>query len=265
MAGQEHYTTLDYGPRGTVVIVPDSDALAATAAETFISTVAEAAGEERDAIVALSGGSTPKKMGSLLRTPEYAGRMHWDRLQVFWGDERWVSISDSESNAGEALRGFLEYVPIPHDHIHPYEIGDGADPEEVAAEYVRGIRAVTEVAEETPRFDLIFLGMGDDGHTLSLFPGTTAMHEQERLVVSHLVPKLNATRLTFTPRLANAAKAAVFLIGGAGKAEMLHRVLDGPIDIDETPSQVIHPTDGSLVWLVDEAAAARLDRNPNHG
>lgn len=257
-------TTIDYGERGTVVVVPDGDVLANTAAETLASVVAEAASEGRDALVALSGGSTPKKMGTLLSQSDRASRIHWDRLQVFWGDERWVPLADGESNAGEALRGFLEKVPIPAENVHPYETDEGTDPASAAARYERLIREVTGVTDETPRFDLVFLGMGDDGHTLSLFPGTTAVHETQALVVANHVPKLDTTRLTFTPHFANAAKSVVFLIGGAGKADMLHQVLDGAIDVDVTPSQIIHPTDGSLVWLVDEAAAARLERKPNN-
>lgn len=256
--------TIDYGERGTVVIVADGDELATTAAETLASTVAEAASEEREAIVALSGGSTPKKMGPLLSAPGLASRIQWDRMQVFWGDERWVPLADSESNAGEALRGFLEASTIPDENVHPFETESGADPATVAERYARLIREVAGVADETPRFDLIFLGMGDDGHTLSLFPGTSAIHDDQTLVCANHVPKLDTTRLTFTPHLANAAKSIVFLVGGAGKADMLHQVLDGPIDVDVTPSQIIHPTDGSLVWLVDEAAAAKLERKPNN-
>ncbi|MGC4108379.1 MAG: 6-phosphogluconolactonase [Thermomicrobiales bacterium] len=257
--------TIDYGERGTVVVVQDGDTLATTAAETLISVIAAAAAEDRDAIVALSGGSTPKKMGALLRTPEYAGRVRWDRLQAFWGDERWVSIEDPESNAGEALRGFLEHVAIPAENVHPWETDPGSDPAAAADRYERLIREVTQVEDGAPRFDLIFLGMGDDGHTLSLFPHTSAVHNHARLAVENEVPKLNTTRLTFTPALANAAAMAVFLLAGAGKAERLHQVLDGPIQIDETPCQVIRPTDGTLIWLVDEAAAAQLDRTPTDG
>jgi 6-phosphogluconolactonase len=262
--------TIDYGERGTVVVVRDGDELAATAAETLISTIAAAAAEERDALIALSGGSTPKKMGALLRTPDYANRVHWDHLQAFWGDERWVSIEDPESNAGEALRGFLEHVPIPAENVHPWETdpgngGPGGDPAAAAERYERLIREVARTEDGVPRFDLVFLGMGDDGHTLSLFPHTAAVHEHARLAIENEVPKLDTTRLTFTPTLANAAGLVVFLLSGAGKAERLHQVLDGPIQIDETPCQVIRPSAGDLIWLVDEAAAAQLDRTPTDG
>lgn len=262
--------SIDYGDRGTVVVVQDGDALAATAAETLVTTVANAAAEGRDAQVALSGGSTPKKMGALLRTPEYADRMHWDRLQAFWGDERWVPLADPESNAGEAMRAFLDHVAIPSENVHPWETYSGSegDPVADAAQYEALIRetvASDGSDDATPVFDLIFLGMGDDGHTLSLFPHTAAVHETSRLAVANAVAKLNTMRLTFTPRLANATRLAVFLLSGAGKAAMLHQVLDGPVQIDETPCQVIRPHDGELIWLVDEAAAAHLERTPADG
>lgn len=260
--------SIDYGDRGTVVIVKDGDALAATAAETLITTVANAAAEDRDAIVALSGGSTPKKMGALLRTPEYADRVHWNRLQAFWGDERWVPLADAESNAGEAMRAFLDRVAIPAANVHPWATESGIDEAEAAARYETLIRETVDSdgsEDATPRFDLLFLGMGDDGHTLSLFPHTTAVHETSRLTTENAVAKLNTTRLTFTPRLANASRLAVFLLSGAGKAAMLHQVLDGPLQIDETPCQVIRPTDGELIWLVDEAAAAHLERTATDG
>lgn len=261
----EKQKTIDYGERGTMVVVADGDELARIAAETLVSTIAEAAGEQRSAVIALSGGSTPKKMGVLLSRPDFASRVHWDHVQVFWGDERWVPVADSESNAGEALRGFLEKVPVPSGNVHLWDTDLGMDEVDAADSYERLIRLVTGEIEATPRFDLVFLGMGDDGHTLSLFPGTEAIHEEHRLVTSNYVPKLDTTRLTFTPVLANAARSIVFLVGGAGKAETLHQVLDGDIDVDVTPSQIIHPTDGSLVWLIDDAAAARLDRKPVDG
>lgn len=252
--------TIDYGERGTVVVVTDADALARVAAETLVTTTAEAAAEQRQALIALSGGSTPKKMGSLLSTPDYARRVHWDALQVFWGDERWVPIADSESNAGEAIRGFLEQAPIPDENVHPWETEGTVSPAVAAERYGRLIREISGIEQGIPAFDLIFLGMGDDGHTLSLFPHTRAIRDTSSITIAHYVDTLDAERVTFGPALANAARKAVFLVGGAGKAEMLHRVLDGEENVDELPSQVIRPASGDLLWLVDEAAAAQLER-----
>jgi 6-phosphogluconolactonase len=251
---------IDYGERGTVIVVPDADALARLAAETLITVAAVAKSESRQALVALSGGSTPKKMGELLASNEYASRVHWDALQIFWGDERWVPIGYDQSNAGEAMRGFLERVPVPAENVHPWETDPEAHPTVAAERYERLIREVSGVSEGVPVFDLIFLGMGDDGHTLSLFPGTAAIRDTSSLTIAHRVEKLDTTRLTFGSSLANAATSVVFLVGGSGKAHTLHQVLDGEEQIDTLPSQVIRPTNGSLMWLVDEAAAARLER-----
>lgn len=259
----DQHLVIEYADRGTVIVVPDADALARLAAETLITTAAEAAAENRQALVALSGGSTPKKMGELLASEEFAGRVHWDALQIFWGDERWVPLEDSQSNAGEAMRTFLSKIPVPDENVHPWETDEDLDPSTSAERYERMIRQISGVAEGVPVFDLIFLGMGDDGHTLSLFPGTAAVRDHASITVAHRVEKLDSMRLTFGPALANAAGKVVFLVGGAGKAETLHAVLDGEEQIDTLPSQGIRPNQGALLWLVDTAAAAALERT--HG
>lgn len=251
--------TIDLNERGLVTIVADSDALAETAAEEIIRVSNAAREESRPALVALSGGSTPKKMGALLATPEYSERVAWDHLQLFWGDERFVPLASEDSNAGEALRAFIDDAPIHPDDVHTWDTCDGITPEESAVKYETAIREVSGVESGVPEFDLILLGMGDDGHTLSLFPGTAAIHNNEEIVTAHYVEKLSADRLTFTPLLANAARKVVFLVGGDGKADMLQRVLQGEIDVDTLPSQVIRPA-GELVWLVDEAAASKLEQ-----
>ena len=255
--------TLDYGDRGSVVVVPDGDALANMAANLLLTSAEEATAAGHRALIALSGGSTPKKMGELLAMAPLIERIPWDNLEIFWGDERWVPLADPESNAGEAIRGFLDQAPIDPEHIHPFAT-EGISPEDSAAAMERTVRDLQGNAD-VPRFDLILLGMGDDGHTASLFPGTAAVHETGRLVVSHHVDKLDTTRLTFTPRLLNAALKVAFLVGGEGKAEMLAKVLDGPVDVDTMPSQAIHPASGHLTWIVDEAAASQLARNARHG
>lgn len=253
--------TIDYAERGTVIVVPDGDDLARLAAETLTTTAAEAVAESRQALVALSGGSTPKRMGELLASDEYVNRVHWNFLQIFWGDERWVPLDDPQSNAGEAIRTFLSKVPIPDQNVHPWETDPDLDPSLSAERYARMIRAISGVEEDIPVFDLIFLGMGDDGHTLSLFPGTQAIHDTSSLTLAHRVEKLDAMRLTFGPAVANAASKVVFLVGGAGKAETLHQVLDGEEQVDRLPAQTIQPESGALLWLVDSAAAAKLERS----
>lgn len=249
--------TLDFGERGSVFVVADGAALAHHAAEQIVNVSQTAKSESRAALVALSGGSTPKKMGELLSTPEYGDRVAWDHLKLFWGDERFVPLADEQSNAGEALRAFIDDAPIHPDDVHTWDTTD-ITPEESAKRMEAEIREAADTESGVPVFDLILLGMGDDGHTLSLFPGTKAMHNNTDIVMSLHVPKLDADRVTFTPLLANAAKKVVFLVGGAGKAPMLKNVLTGNVNIDNWPSQVIRPTDGDLLWLVDDAAAAEL-------
>jgi 6-phosphogluconolactonase len=255
--------TLDYGDRGSVVVVSDGDALANMAANLLLTSAEEATAAGHRALIALSGGSTPKKMGGLLGAEPLIERIPWSNIDLFWGDERWVPLAVPESNAGEAMRGYLDAAPIGSDHIHPFAT-EGIAAEDSAAAMERTLRGLQSGAG-VPQFDLVLLGMGDDGHTASLFPGTAAVHETDRLVVSHHVEKLDATRLTFTPPLINAALKVAFLVGGAGKAEMLARVLEGPVDIDAMPSQAIRPDNGHLTWIVDEAAASRLTGTPTNG
>jgi 6-phosphogluconolactonase len=243
--------------RGRLVVVADGEALARTAAERVVAAVAAAVDARGRALVALSGGSTPKRMGALLATPEFAERVPWAGVDIFWGDERWVPLASEESNAGEAMRAFLDAVPAPPERIHPVAT-DLASPTRAAEAYEAEIRRAAGTEEEIPRFDLVLLGMGDDGHTASLFPHTAALHERERLVAENFVPKLGADRITFTYPLLDAAREVLFLVGGAGKAETLARVLEGPRDPVELPAQGVAPADGALTWLVDAPAAASL-------
>ena len=249
---------LDYGPRGRVRVYPDAEALARAAAESFTTITSRAVDKRGRAYIALSGGSTPKRMGEVLASAPFRGRVPWDMLEVFWGDERWVPEESPESNAGVAKRSFLDHVPIPPSRINPFPTAV-PDPGTAALMYATQLRTVFGQTDGVPRFDLVLLGMGDDGHTASLFPGTAAIHETEAFVVAHHVPKLGAVRLTLTPLVLNAGRETLFLVSGATKAATLAAVLEGPEKVDELPSQAIRPSDGgSLTWLVDRAAAARL-------
>ena len=246
--------------RGEIIVVADAEALAREAADRFVRITTAAVRERGSAAVALSGGSTPGRMGHLLAA-DYRRVVPWDRLEIFWGDERTVPESDPESNAGVARRTFLDQVGIPVRQVHTYAM-EGIEPELAAIAYGARIRTIIGPAAPDagwPRFDLILLGMGDDGHTASLFPGTAALGEQEALVVANPVPKLGTVRLTFTAPLINQARDILFLIGGAAKASILREVLEGPEQPNELPSQMIRPTVGRLTWLVDEAAAAALE------
>ena len=250
-------TTLTIPGHGEVRIVADGDALARAAADHFVRTVQEAVAARGRAIVALSGGSTPKRMGELLASDSYRPEVAWDRLEIFWGDERWVPQASPESNAGVARRTFLDQVPIPPEQVHPFPT-DAASPAEAASDYEATLRRVFKQEKGVPIFDLVLLGMGDDGHTASLFPHTGALDETGALAVANPVPQLDTTRLTLTFPVINAAREVLFLVGGAGKAETLAAVLEGPDRPHDLPSQAIRPTSGRLTWLVDEAAAAKL-------
>jgi 6-phosphogluconolactonase len=249
--------TLDYGERGTVVVYDDADQVAKSAAELVRNLTTAAAHDRGGATIALSGGSTPKAMGAALREEPYRSALPWGSLHFFWGDERTVPLSSPESNAGEAKRGYLDAIPVPGRNVHPFDAA--ADPETAASQYEAIIRDLV-AGGRMPMFDLVLLGMGDDGHTASLFPDTDALGERERLVVANYVPKLGTTRLTFTYPLINAARAVVFLATGDGKAERLVEVLEGELDPIRLPSQGVRPRHGTLTWLVDKAAATALTR-----
>jgi 6-phosphogluconolactonase len=200
-------------------------------------------------------------MGTFLAGEPYRSRIPWDRLHVFWGDERWVPLGSPESNAGEGRRGFLDLVPVPPGNVHVWDT-EAETPKEAADSYETVLREVMGEGDGLPRFDLVLLGMGDDGHTASLFPRTRALRVEDRLAVANYVPRMAAMRLTLTVPVLNAGREILFLVGGPGKAEALTRVLEGPERPDILPAQMIRSDrpDGVLRWLVDEDAAARLDR-----
>jgi 6-phosphogluconolactonase len=253
----EPLKSIDFGPRGIARIWPDAAALAAAAADALAVAIDAAVAVQGRAFVALSGGSTPNRMGQLLNQPRFRDAIAWPKTEIFWGDERWVPESSPESNAGTAMRTFLSQEAIPADHVHPYATADD-DPAVAATAYEDEIRRAFAQPTGIPSFDLIFLGLGEDGHTASLFPETAAIHETDRLVVAHHVPKLDATRLTFTPVLLNAAQRVIFLVSGEGKASILARVLGGREDPDHYPAQIVRPAAGSLEWFVDQPAATAL-------
>ncbi|MDQ3694877.1 MAG: 6-phosphogluconolactonase [Chloroflexota bacterium] len=244
---------------GEVQVVADAEALARAAAAAFVRVTTVAVTECGRAYVALSGGSTPKRMGELLASAPYRDQVPWGQVEVFWGDERWVPESSPESNAGVAKRTFLDRVPIAPDRVHPFPTA-GDDPSAAAAAYEATLRDVFAQPNGVPVFDLILLGMGDDGHTASLFPRSPALREGRALAAANPLPQQQTVRLTLTYPVLNAGREVVCLVGGGGKAETLAAVLEGPSRPDELPAQRIQPVSGRLTWLVDAAAAARLTR-----
>jgi 6-phosphogluconolactonase len=193
----------------------------------------------------------------------YFARVPWEKLELFWVDERCVPPTDPESNYGAANQLMLEKVPLKPAQIHRME-GE-LDPEVAASRYEAAIRTAFRLeGAETPVFDLVLLGMGDDGHTASLFPHTAALQEMSRLVVANHVPQKDTWRITLTQTVINRGREVAFLIEGAAKAQVLHDVMQGPYDPESKPSQLIRPTSGSLTLLLDAAAASKLPAAPGN-
>lgn len=240
-------------------VVPDSASLAAEAAERFTSTAEKAAATRGRVRIAISGGSTPKAAFHLLadETRPWRARMPWDKLDLYWVDERCVPPGDKDSNYRMTREALLDLVPLAPEQVHRME-GE-LEPEAAAARYESTLRNTFRLeGAESPRFDLLQLGMGPDGHTASLFPHTDAINEMGRLVTANFVPKLDMWRITLTWPVINQAAEVFFLIGGADKAEVLKEVVLGPRDPDRLPSQLIWPSSGILSLVLDRAAAAFL-------
>lgn len=228
------------------------------AADIFRETVADRARDGRHAFIAVSGGSTPKRLYELLATPPWSKDIHWSQVELYWVDERPVPPDDPQSNYLLVENALLNDVPLPPTSTHPVPTELGS-PSAAARAYEADLKAVPESPNGFPRFDLIFLGMGDDGHTASLFPQSPALSETARWAVANPVAKLGLERITLTYPVINNASQVVFLVSGAAKAEVLNDVLHAPHDPTALPSQGIHPDNGELIWLVDEAAYALQD------
>ncbi|MDX6711265.1 MAG: 6-phosphogluconolactonase [Blastocatellia bacterium] len=242
-----------------IKVLEDQTALAREAAVEFTDLALKAVAERGVFAVALSGGSTPKVMYSLLADDvEFSSRLSWDRMHFFWGDERYVPSDNPESNFRMVHEALLSKVPVPVENVHRVktELGAAAD---VAEDYQRVLEAYFGKKENgIPRFDLVLLGMGPDGHTASLFPGTTALAETERLVVANWVEKFQTYRITITLPVINNAAHVMFIVGGPDKAEMLRKVIGNQSESTAFPSQLVQPHDGELIWLVDRDAAKLL-------
>ena len=239
-----------------IVVPADLSAAANEAAERIVSLARKSIATQGRFTLALSGGPTPRSLYTLLASQEYRNRIEWDWALVFWGDERCVPPDHADSNYRLAHETLLSKVSIPLGSVHRM-MGE-ADPEHAAMLYEQIIRREVPARGGLPALDLILLGIGPDGHTASLFPGTTALRETHRLVAANYVPQLNAHRITFTMPLINAAANVMFLVAGSDKADVLRAVLEGEFKPDVLPAQMVGPEAGQLTWLVDEAAAVHL-------
>ena len=236
-------------------IFETAEEVARAAADYFAEIAEKSISAEGRFSVALAGGSTPRRTYQLLASEEYRNRVPWSQVHIFFGDERSVPATHPDSNYRMAEEAMISLLPIPALNVHRM-VGDG-DAVANASLYEGELQAFFDGAA-WPRFNLVLLGMGDDGHTASLFPGTEALNEARAWVVANWVEKLKTYRITLTAPAINHAANIAFLVAGAGKAERLPEVLRGARNPRQLPSQLIQPLAGSLVWLVDKAAAERL-------
>lgn len=235
-------------------VYPDLESLSHAAAALLVAQANLAVAARGRFSVALSGGNTPRRTYELLAAPPLRDQAPWDRVHVFWGDERRVPLTDPRSNARLAKEAWLDHVPIPGNQIYP--MNGANDPAAAARQYEAQLREF--FAGQPPRLDLILLGLGGDGHTASLFPGTPVLEEKTRWAAEVYVAEQGLHRVTLTAPLINQAALVVFLVAGGAKAGVLREVLHGPYDPGRLPAQLIRPHHGELLWLIDLDAAAQL-------
>jgi len=238
-----------------VRIYNDIISLSQAAANAIYNIAVTAIAEHGKFNIALSGGSTPKSLFKVLAT-RYQQEFSWEQTQIFWSDERCVPPESPDSNYYLAKTTLFDHIAIPPSNI--YRVKGEIEPQAAAAEYEEILK---QALSALPRFDVILLGMGDDGHTASLFPGTTALKVHDRLVIENFVPTKDMWRITFTDVTINAAANIMFLISGRDKTDRLQQVLEGQYQPDTLPAQLVKPKNGNLIWFIDESAAAKLHSN----
>ena len=240
-----------------IEVYPDLESLSRAAAALLVEQANLAVAARGRFSVALSGGATPRRTYELLAAPPLVNQAPWDRVHVFWGDERCVPLNDPRSNARMAKEAWLDRVPIPGSQIH--HMNCASDPADAARQYEAKLREF--FAGQTPRLDLVLLGLGHDGHTASLFPGSAVLREAERWAAAVYLAEADLHRVTLTAPLINQAAMVAFLVAGWAKAGVLREVLHGPRAPARLPAQLIRPHHGELRWLADLAAAGSLTRD----
>jgi 6-phosphogluconolactonase len=237
-------------------IYDDQKALSHAAAGLFVQQARQAVQAQDRFSVVLSGGHTPRRTYELLAQPPFRDQVPWAQVHVFWGDERCVPPDDARSNERMLRKALLDHVPVPPAQIHPIPCVQA--PREAAEQYEAVLHDF--FAGQPPRFDLIFLGLGENGHTASLFPNTPVLEEQKRWVAEVYVAEQDLYRVTLTAPIINQAAAVAFLVAGTAKARVLRAVLQGPSDPHRLPAQLIQPAQGALQWLVDQEAGSLVSR-----
>ena len=245
-------------PGPEIRIYKDLPAMSRAAAQVIVETAINALQSRGQITLALSGGSTPLALFGLLAQSPFRDRLPWRQMHFFWADERCVPPNHPESNYGQAQRTLFDHVPAPPGNLH--RVHGELEPSSAAQEYVRELRESADGDLAWPRFDLVLLGMGADGHTASLFPGSSLVDEPDSpvLAVTARYQGRPANRVTLTPLVFNTARNVLFLVSGQEKADALAAVLSGSYDPLLWPAQRIHPPDGTVTWIVDGAAARGL-------
>lgn len=236
-------------------VFSDSETLSRAAATIFSEQAAAAIAKRGRILVALNGGSTPARIFQMLAA-DYREQVDWSRVHIFWGDERCVPAHDPGSSYGQAQELMLSRVPIPDSSIH--RVKGELEPNSAAEEYARLLKDFADAGLDWPRFDLVYLGMGEDGHTASLFPGSRVEEGEPVIPVTAHYQDRPANRVTLTPAVFNSARMVVFMATGEKKANTFAEVLSDRYNPAQYPAQRIHPKDGVLIWLVDKQAASRL-------
>jgi 6-phosphogluconolactonase len=243
-------------PNVTVAVSHDAASANTVAADMIVGLARQSVSDGRKFTIALSGGSTPKKLFESLASPEWQSKVPWDKIDFFWGDERYVAITDASSNFRMTQEAMLSKVAVPPQNVHRWLTERPA--EEAALVQEQEIRRVVPAGPSLPQFDLVLLGLGTNGHTASLFPYQPALHEKTRLALTEYIDEVKMQRLTYSVPLINAADQIVFLALGADKATVVREIVAGPFDPERLPAQLIRPTHGQLTWILDSESAAKL-------
>jgi len=244
-------------PNVSIVVSHDNAGAYTLAADMIIDLANQAVAERGKFTIALSGGSTPKKLYEMLASPQYQPKYPWAKTDFFWGDERYVSSSDPASNYHMTQQAMISKVNVLGSHVH--RVLTEKDAQEAARLYEQEIRKVVPAGPDgLPQFDLVLLGLGTNGHMASLFPYQPALREKTKLVIAEEIEEVKMTRLTFSAPLINAARQIVFLSLGEDKAAVVRDVIAGVFDPERLPAQLVRPSHGKLTWILDPGSAEKL-------